>query len=106
MSKIYPVATTILGDEEAVGLIEVNEKTPNQREVHRYQLIYVIRDGNVAEFRRDLGRSKKFKGVNYLNIPSYLEHTVDELIGLADELRGQTKIDIKDLLELDNYKPM
>lgn len=105
MPKIMPVAQTITGDEKSVGLTETNYKTPDQKAIHRYQCIYVIRDGLVAEFRRDLGDAKNFRGINLLNIPSLLEMTVDELMDLADELRGQSSIDVKDYLELDKYNP-
>lgn len=105
MDKIMPVATTTTGDEKAVGLTETNYKTPDQKAIHRYQCIYVIRDGRVAEFRRDLGDAKNFKGVYPINIPSLLEHSVDELIDLANELRGQYEIDVKDLLSLEKYNP-
>jgi hypothetical protein len=105
MTKLMPVAQTIKGDEKAVGLTETNYKTPDQKAIHRYQCIYVVRDGQTAEFRRDLGDAKNFKGVYPMNIPSLLEHTVDELLDLANELRGQAKIDVKDLLGLDKFNP-
>jgi hypothetical protein len=99
--KIMPVAQSIIGDEKAIGLTETNYQSPGNRGFHRYQCIYVVRDGRTAEFRRDLGPTKKWKGVKLLNIPSLLEHTCDELIALAEELRNEQAIDVKDLLELD-----
>ena len=64
------------------------------------------RDGNLAEYREDMGLAKNFKGAKVeLQILSYWEHSVAELIALADELRWDTDIDIKDWLELDSYKP-
>ena len=51
-----------------------------------------------------MGPSKKFKGVKELYIPSLWEHTVDELIALAEELRNETEIDLKELLQLDTFK--
>lgn len=101
---IYPIATTILGDEKAMGFMELNLQSPGSRGIRRYQIIYVIRDGNVAEWRRDMGATTKFKGMKMLNIPALLEYTVDELLDIADYLRTETNIDIKDLLELDNLK--
>lgn len=98
------VAQTILGNEKALSLIEANQQSPGSRGFHRYQLIYVVRDGEMAEFRRDMGLSKGWKGVKTLLIPSMLEHTVDELMDMADELRNVTRIDVKDWLELDNMK--
>jgi len=105
MGRIIPVANTILGNEKAYGLGEIHEQSPDFTGFHRYQVITVLRDGRLAEFRRDMGLASKFKGINPLAIPSFFEHTVDELMDLADELRGQVKIDVKDWLELESYKP-
>lgn len=96
--------TTVLGNEKAMGLVEMNEVPPIGGASHRYQTIRVIRDGHIAEFRRDMGLANKYKGVRQLNIPAYMEHTVDELKGLADELRNENELDLKDFLQLDNFK--
>ena len=104
MGKLIRVAQTILGDEKAYGLFEINQQSPGNRGFHRYQVIQVIRDGKIAEWRKDMGLASKFKGVNQLRIPSLFEHTVDELMALADELRGTMKIDVKDWLELNQMK--
>ena len=104
MGKITLVATTVIGNEKATWLLERHEKTPDERGFHRYQRIYVIRDGCPAEFRRDMGDARNYKGVNEITIPSFLEYTVDELMDMADEIRGQVKIDIKDLFQVDKYK--
>jgi len=104
MNTIVRVAQTILGDEKAYGLFEINQQSPGNRGFHRYQVIQVIRDGKIAEWRKDMGLASKFKGVNQLRIPSLFEHTVDELMALADELRGTMKIDVKDWLELNQMK--
>jgi len=105
MAELTIVANTVLGNEKAIALVETNQQTPGNHGFHRYQIIYVPRDGRMAEFRKDMGPSDNFTGFNAMNIPSLLEHTVDELMDLADELRGVTKIDVKDLCSLDNYKP-
>ena len=104
MRKLIRVTQTIEGNEKAWGLYEINEQSPGNRGFHRYQIIQVIRDGQIAEWRKDMGLAKKFRGVNQLRIPALLEHTCDELMDLADELRGQTKIDVKDFLRLDKMK--
>ena len=97
-------ANTVTGDEKAWGLYEVHEMAPNKRAFHRYQIIEVIRDGKVAQFRKDMGLAKNFKGINGINIPSFNEHTCDELMYLADEFRGEPVIDLKELLQLDTWK--
>ena len=105
MSKLIRVANTISGDERCWGLFEIHEQSPGSRGFHRYQIIQVVRDGQIAEWRKDMGKVAEWKGVKQLRIPSLLEHTVDELMDLAEFLRNETKIDIKDWLQLDNYKP-
>ena len=101
---ITPVATTIFGNERAMGLYEIHEQSPNSRGFHRYQIIHVIRDGYSAEFRRDMGLASKYKGVKQLRIPSYMEHTVDELLGLAEGLRNEVTVDHDELAQRDNVK--
>jgi len=96
--------STILGSEKALGLYEIHEQSPNYRGFHRYQILHVVRDGKICEFRKDMGLASKYKGVKQLRIPSYMEHTVDELLDIADTLRTETFIDIKDWLELESYK--
>lgn len=96
------VATnTIKGDEKALWLQERHEQSPGSRGFHRYQVIGVIRNGVLAEWRKDMGLVSKYKGVKQLNIPSLMEHTVDELMDLADELRYVHRFDYKDYLQLD-----
>ena len=99
--NIVLVANTISGNEKAMGLYEMAEQSPVSKGFHRYQIIHVIRNGKLAEFRKDMGLAKRWKGAKYLRIPSLMEHTVDELMDLADELRYEHKIDYKDLLNLD-----
>lgn len=105
MTKITPIALAVTGDEKAIGLVETNMQAPDNSGFHRYQIIYVVRDGQMAEFRRDMGLSKEWKGHNLINIPSLLEHTVDELMDMAEEARNEVKIDVKDFLGLDHYNP-
>lgn len=95
---------TVQGNEKAYGLQEVHEQSPGSKGFHRYRIILVNRDGKLAEYREDMGLAKNFKGIRQFNVPSLWEHSVDELLGIADVLRNETFIDIKDWLGLDNYK--
>jgi len=106
MSNLYPITQTINGNERAFALYEINEQSPGSRGIRRYQVILVNRDGRLAEFRKDMGSSKQFKGVNQINIPALWEHTCDELIALANELREGVVIDLDELLQMDkdNFK--
>ena len=104
MNKIIPAVDKIFGDEKAIALYEMHMQSPESRGFHRYQIIHVPRNGIVCEWRKDMGLAKNYKGVNQLRIPSYGEHTVDELKSMADELRTM-KFDIKDHLQLEKYNP-
>jgi hypothetical protein len=99
---ILPVADKIFGDEKAVAYYEMHEHS--RKGFRRYRIIHVIRGDVVCEWREDMGPARNFRGVNQLRIPSFLEYTVDELKGMANEMRAE-KVDVKDLLSLNNYVP-
>ena len=95
---------SVQGNEKAYGLQEIHLQSPGSRGFHRYRILMVNRDGNLAEYREDMGLASKFKGVRQFNVPSLWEHSVNELLSIADTLRNETFIDIKDWLELDKMK--
>ena len=101
---ILPVTDKIFGDEKAISLVEIHEQSPGSKGFHRYQIIKVPRNDVVCEWRKDMGSVKNFRGINQLRIPSLMEHTVDELKAIANQMRA-TKFDVKDFLQLDNYIP-
>ena len=101
---ILPVADKIFGDEKAIALYETIQQSPGNKGFRRYQIIHVPRGDVVCEWRKDMGDADNYKGVSLLNIPSYMEHTVDELKAIANELRV-SKFDTKGFLELNKYKP-
>lgn len=103
-SEMLVGTTFVKGDEKAYAYQEVHLQSPNSKGIRRYRIIFVNRDGKMAEYREDMGSSKKYKGVRQLNIPSLWEHSVDELLDIADYLRTETHIDLKDWLEIENYK--
>ncbi len=92
----------ISNDEYAVGLIEINRLTPDHSERHRYQIITVVRDGEEAEFTKDLGSG--YKSTNQLAIPSYLEHTVGELMDMAQTARENPPYDKRELVGVDKIR--
>lgn len=105
-SKEMLVATLyVYGNEKAYSLQEVHLQSPDYKGFHRYKIIIVNRDGNLAEYREDMGLASKFKGIRQFNVPSLWEHSVEELLDIANMLRTETFIDISDWLELENYKP-
>ena len=101
---ILPIADKIFGGEKAISLFEIHEQSPGSKGFHRYQIIRVPRNGVICEWRKDMGLAKNFRGINQLRIPSFMEHTVDELKAIANQLRS-TKFDVKDFLQLDDYIP-
>ena len=102
MNKLYPITLTVAPYEKAMALYEVNEQSPDSRGMHRYQIILVARDGKLAEYRTDMGESKNFKGVRFINIPSLWVHTVDYLQKLEEELRlDPLETHLDELLQLD-----
>ena len=104
-NRLYPVTQFINGNEKAFWLTEFPYQSPGYRGFHRYQIIYVIRDGKLAEYHEDMGIGKKWKGTKYINIPSLFEYTVDHLRGLAEEERNEKdRIDFMDLLQLNKVK--
>ena len=101
MVDLIVATNTILGNEKAWELMELDLQSPKSRGFHRYQIIRVNRNGVMAEFRHDMGLTKKWKGVKQIRIPSLWEHTVDELKALAEELRYEHNFDYMDYLQLD-----
>ena len=106
MVKITPVTLSVAPNEKAWAYLELQEQAPDFSGFHRYMLIYVNRDGKITEYREDMGKASDFVGAKAaIHIPSVWEHSTQELIELANELRWETDIDVKDWLELDTYKP-
>ena len=102
---IYPITQTIYGGEKAFWLTEFPYQSPMSKGFHRYQIIYVVRGDELAEYHTDMGLASKWKGVKYVSIPSFFEYTVDELKSLAEEERNEKdRIDFMDLLQLDKVK--
>ncbi len=104
MNKIVLATLEVNVNEKAYSLQEFHEQSPDFSGFHRYRVIMVNRGDRLAEYREDMGLAKNFKGIRQFNIPSLWEHSIAELLDLADTLRNETFIDIKDWLELDRMK--
>jgi len=91
----------------------MNLQSPGSRGFHRYQIIYVMRGNKPAEYRRDMGLAKDFKA-DQLRILGgvkddvtqrfYIEHTVGELREIADQRRGNSLFDKRELVQVNNIK--
>jgi len=105
----------VLVDEPAMGLKEENHISPITRQWHRYQIIQVVRDDKIAEYREDMGASKNFKG-GQVNIVGgvidpdtkriYIEETVGSLREYAQQLKRKPTIDIMDLVQNNEVRIM
>ncbi len=104
MAELVLATTYLLGDEKAYSLQERHEQSPDFKGFHRYRIFIVNRNGSLAEFREDMGSVEKWRGVRCFNVPSLWEHSVRELLEIADYLRSETEIDLADWLELDKMK--
>jgi len=82
--------TYVEPDENAMALVEINLVSPKPGAGwRRYQIIYVNREDRLAEFRRDMGPKESFESMQF-RIPALWEHTVAELLDMADEMRAQS----------------
>jgi len=113
MANILYGTTWISEDEPCIGLFEMHLQAPNNSGFHRYQVIYVMRNGKPAEYREDMGLASKFKGVDQLRIPGgakdedtgvfHIEETVGRLREIAHYLRTHPPFDKRDYEALDEF---
>ena len=104
MPNIICGTNVISLDEPCLGLYELNLQSPGSRGFHRYQIIHVMRGDRPTEMRRDLGMAKDIK-TDQFRIPGgamengkfYIEHTVGELIDIAEYMRTHTSFDKREL---------
>lgn len=111
MSALLLGTTVVSPDEPCLGLYELHMQSPNSRGFRRYQIVMVMRGDHPAEARKDLGPAKKFKNVTEFRIPGgvrdedtgrfYVEHTVGELVDIADQLRSEPARRIQPTITLD-----
>ncbi len=105
MPEVVNITQTIDPNEKAWSFAETTKQAPNSRGMHRYELISVKRDGELAVHERDMGIAAFFKGAKRaIIIPSYFEHSVAELRDIAEQIRYEVNIDLKDWLQLESYK--
>lgn len=96
MSQLIAGTSAVSMDEPCLGVSELNLQSPGSRGWRRYQVIRVVRNDQPAEMRRDLGPMTSFT-VEEFRIPGgvveettgriYIEHTVGELLDIAEYLR-------------------
>jgi hypothetical protein len=98
-------------DEPCLGVSEKNQQSPGSKGFHRYLCVRVVRDDKPVTFMKDLGLSKNFKSDPFVILGGVeddgniiIEHTVGELIDIAEQLREKQSFDQKELSKLDKIK--
>ena len=97
MNKLFPATLVIRRDEPCFNLSELNQLSSGLNQaLHRFQVIIVVRDDRLAEYRVDLGPAGAFNRPEF-RIPGgvvvghgriEILHTVAELMEIADNLRN------------------
>ena len=113
MINLIVLGTTYVeGDELGLALTEVNRMSKDKTHWDRFQIIRVIRNADdgkahVYEYQENLGDVKDFPGIIQFAIPGgviesnktvILEHSVDELKEMANQMRGNPPLDIKEVI--------
>lgn len=81
-----PVTLAIHQDEKCAVLRELNLVRPPTFQWHRWQIVTVIRNDQLAEWWDDLGLAENFTAPE-IEIPSLGEHSVAELRDIAEGYR-------------------
>ena len=83
-------------DEYALALVELPMLSPDFKSMRRYRILYVVRNDNLAEYREDMGLASDFNAPPFRILGGvtegskvYFEHTVGELLDMADYLRDE-----------------
>ena len=110
---LFQGTTYVKADEPCMGLYEMNLRPPHSKVHKRYQIIHVIRNGKITEYRESLGLAKKFKADQF-RVPGgvidqhsgriSIEHTVGELKDIADYLRLKPMFDKLELVGVNKIK--
>jgi len=113
MAHILYGTTWVGEDEPCIALSETHMQAPDNSGFHRFQIIRVLRNEQIVEYREDLGDAKKFKGVDQLFLPGgakdettgrfYIEETVGRLREIAHYLRQHSPFDKQDYAAIDEF---
>lgn len=86
--------TYVLPDEPCCYLAELNELSPDFKSLRRYQILHVIRNDQIAEYRTDLGPASMFKATEMQFVGGvrdggmgYIDETVATMKEMADQHR-------------------
>ena len=117
MSGLYRATHYVTNDEPCINLAEVNLISPHDGQWHRYEILIVIRDDELAEYRKDMGLRSKFKhkekpdGFRIMGgfyDPYTKERCIEETVGslrdMALALREYPSFDKRDLPALSKWQ--
>lgn len=97
MTHLVEGTFTITAGEPAWSLAEVNALTPDSKARHRYQVIQVVRNDKLVEWRHDMGDEKNFKARQFNILGGYVDErgrghvfeSVESLRVIADQMRNE-----------------
>jgi len=105
----------VTNDEPCFNLAEENFVSPEDGKWHRYEILLVVRNDDLAEYRRDMGLRSKFKnkqrpegfriigGIKDGNT-RFIEETVGSLRQMASQLREKPSFNKDELPELSMWQ--
>lgn len=103
MGNVLVGTQFVLADEACYRLAEVNLRSPDSKGLHRYQLLWVVRDGEMAEYAEDMGLSRNIKA-DPIIILGCVDETVGRMKLMADQIRYVSPFDKKELAACDYIK--
>ena len=111
---LIKATTYVRGDEPALALSEVTRDAPKDDGTigsFRFQIIRVWRDDSLWEYTERLGKAGKRRydpilivGGFHYGDKVYIEHTVNELKELADDMRAHPIFDKRELAQLNKVR--
>ena len=96
-TRIVLKVDTVDPNEGCYNLSELDQQSPGNHGWHRYQIIIVVRNDTLAEYREDLGPRTNFPNSNQFRISGYddpngwpcnIIETVGRLKAFAEDMRN------------------
>ena len=112
---LYRATHNVTNDEPCFNLAEVNLMNQTDGRWHRYEILVVVRNDELAEYRRDMGLRDNFKnkrnpeGLRIMggvvdNGKIYIEETVGSLRVMAFQVREAPAFDRQELPALSKWQ--
>ena len=99
-------------DDPCVNLGERNIMAPDNRGVHRYEILLIVRNHMPYEYRRDMGTEEDWKGVQELRIiggtidPLEADETVGSMREMARDIREKPAFDLVEVVQDGLWKEL